>query len=353
MKGCPALTALLCLVILTGIVCKKNQPPQTPTLTTPSSGYTGDTLSFTVLSSDPDGDAVYYRFDWGEGDTAVVWKGPHESGLQAEITHVYIDAGAFSVRVKARDTNDNESEWSDPKSLLVLPGQQLDKPGNLSYEATDSGNALKLEWDAVADAVGYRVKVDGVAYETTSTEYTVDTPAKTIEVTAYNSTDESDPVVIDCEAVVTVTVEVYGKSDPSPDHPAAFGFTADGAAITYTLSQHANWPLIDYIMDDMVDGMNFKSPNGYAVPYNDEDNAAVEAIESDFDAEFLAPDMGWLTEHPCVEGKVYYFWIDPNANLWDLEDRFAKAKVVSIVDKKVTLKLAFQTIPGLGWLKTD
>ncbi len=230
---------------------------------------------------------------------------------------------------------------------------ELDKPGNLTYEATDSGNKLKLEWDAVTDAAGYRIKIDGDTKETTNTDYTVDTPAKMIEVTAYNGAVESDAVEIDCEAVVTATIEVYGKSDPSPDHPSGFGFTTDGAAVAYALSEAANHPKIDYVMDDEVDGMNFKSPNGYTEPYNEEDNSAVEASGTDFDAEELAPDQGWLTEHPCVEGAVYYFWIDPNANLWDLEDNFAKAKVVSIVDKKVTLKLAFQTIAGLGWLVTD
>ncbi|UCG43736.1 MAG: hypothetical protein JSU73_03725 [candidate division WOR-3 bacterium] len=230
---------------------------------------------------------------------------------------------------------------------------ELDKPGNLTYEATDSGNKLKLDWEAVTDAAGYRVKIDGDTEETSDTEYTVDTPAKTIEVTAYNGAVESDPVTVDCEAVVTASIEVYGKSDPSPEHPSAFGFTNDGTAVPYALSNSANWPMIDYVMDDLVNGMNFKSPNGYDPVYNNEDNSAVEAGGTDFDAEVLAPDQGWKTQHSCVEGAVYYFWIDPNANLWDLEDNFAKAKVVSVVDKKVTLKLAFQTIPGLGWLVTD
>jgi hypothetical protein len=230
---------------------------------------------------------------------------------------------------------------------------ELAKPANLTYEATDSGNALKLTWSAVTDAAGYRVKIDGTTKETTATEYTVDTPAKMIEVTAYNGAVESDPVTVDCAAEVTMSIEVYGKSDPSEDHPSGFGFNASGTAITYALSNNANWPNIDYVMDDEVDGMNFKSPNGYAPPFNEEDNSAVEASGTSFDDEVLAPDVGWSTEQPCLEGAVYYFWIDPNANGYDDEDHFAKAKVESVVDTKVTLKLAFQTIPGLGWLAND
>jgi hypothetical protein len=229
---------------------------------------------------------------------------------------------------------------------------ELLKVSNLTYVAEDSGNSLKLEWDPVTDAAGYRVKVDGVTNETDQTTYTVDTPAKMIEVTAYNGAVESPAVTVDCEPVVTATIEVYGISDPSPDHPSGFGFSDDGTAVTYSL-ESANHPMIDYIMDDVNKSMDFRSPNSYTPPYNDEDNTIAEAAGTDFDAAENA-DGDFFTVFEAVENGVYYFWIDPSANGWDAtEDHFAKGKVESISGAKVTLKVACQTIAGLSWLVTD
>jgi hypothetical protein len=230
---------------------------------------------------------------------------------------------------------------------------ELDKPGNFEYEATDSGNALKLTWSAVTDAAGYRVKIDGTTEETSNTEYTVDTPAKMIEVTAYNGAVESDPVEVDCEPVITTSIEVYGVTDPSPDHPSGFGFKSDGAAVTYAVSDSASWPVIDYVMDDKTQAMSFRSPNAYTPPLNAEDNTTAEVLgTTDFDAAKNA-DGDFYNVKEAIEGAVYYFWIDPNANDWDLEDHFAKAKVESFAGTKVVLKLAYQTVPGLSWLVTD
>ncbi len=65
---------------------------------------------------DPDGDRVYYLFDWGDG-SASSWVGPFNSGEQIEASHTWIDKGDFEIKVKAKDINGAESDWSDPLQI--------------------------------------------------------------------------------------------------------------------------------------------------------------------------------------------------------------------------------------------
>jgi hypothetical protein len=46
----------------------KNQPPNAPNIDGPSNGKPNTEYTFTFVSTDPDGDAVMYNVDWGDGD---------------------------------------------------------------------------------------------------------------------------------------------------------------------------------------------------------------------------------------------------------------------------------------------
>ncbi|UCG44116.1 MAG: hypothetical protein JSU73_05770 [candidate division WOR-3 bacterium] len=331
---------------------QRNSPPTAPDVAGPDAGGLLAQLRFTAVATDPDSHQIAYCLSWGDGDTTA-WSLLVPSGVPSAWHHAFLDSGVYEVTAVARDRFHLQSAWSSPKLVAVGVGlPPPSEPANLTYEATGHGNKLKLEWDSVAGALGYRVRYDGRTMVTSDTEYTVDTASKVVEVTAFNEVGESQAVTVDCEAVVTASIEVYGKSDSSPDHPQAFGFATDGKVITYALSESSNWPMVDYIMDDESGPMDFSSPNTYWPPYNNEDNTIADAPTTDFDAATNA-DGDFYTKLEAVEGMVYYLWIDPSANGWDLEDNFAKAKVMSIAGKKVTLKLAFQTIPGLSWLVTD
>jgi hypothetical protein len=242
---------------------------------------------------------------------------------------------------------------------LVLLGTGCDElipdltTPNVTTAAINSGDQLRLTWAPVTDAEGYKVETDDSTYTTTATTFDLATPTKTISVLAYNGTTESNKWSLNTTAVITTTLEVYGISDPSPDHPSSFGFTTDGTAIAYALAQSSNYPMIDFVMDDQAQGsMFFYSPNRYNPVYNDKDNAVAEASGTDFDAATMATG-DFFTALGCVQGTLYYFWLDPNANGWDVTDHFGKMKVESVSGAKVTLKLAYQKVPGLTWVKTN
>ena len=79
----------------------------------PISGKARTEYTFTSSTSDPDGDHVYYLFNWGDG-TNSGWLGPYVSGEECNATHVWDEQGNYEIKVKAKDEYGAESDWSDP-----------------------------------------------------------------------------------------------------------------------------------------------------------------------------------------------------------------------------------------------
>ncbi len=100
-------------------VAPANRPPSTPntpqgeTNVTPLKKYT-----YTTVSADPDGDEIYYMFDWGDGTTSG-WLGPYKSGETVKVSHRWTKSGVYEIKVKAKDSNDVESGWSEPLQVTV------------------------------------------------------------------------------------------------------------------------------------------------------------------------------------------------------------------------------------------
>jgi hypothetical protein len=88
-----------------------DRPPATPTITGPAEGAPGNAYLYKLLTTDPDGDQVYYFIDWGDGQTNE-WIGPYNSGAIATITHEWTEEGSYTIQAKAKDTYGVESDWS-------------------------------------------------------------------------------------------------------------------------------------------------------------------------------------------------------------------------------------------------
>lgn len=94
----------------------------------PTSGKTNAQQTYTASTTDPDGDALSYKFDWGDG-TESGWTTPVESGTPASANHTWRLKGTYNIKVKAKDTGGLESDWSEPlpvtmpktKNVLMLP----------------------------------------------------------------------------------------------------------------------------------------------------------------------------------------------------------------------------------------
>jgi len=78
----------------------------------PSSDKVGETYTYTSSCTDPDGDQIYYLFDWGDG-TDSGWIGIGEA------SHKWTENGNYDIRVIAKDIHDFESYWSDPLTVII------------------------------------------------------------------------------------------------------------------------------------------------------------------------------------------------------------------------------------------
>jgi len=109
-----------------------NIPPFKPS--TPSgeiSGRINIIYYYSSESTDPNDDNLYYMWDWGD-DTSSDWIGPMASGESVNISHKWSSEGSFNIKVKAKDADGAESEWSDPLSI-TMPKNKI-------------SNNLMIEW---------------------------------------------------------------------------------------------------------------------------------------------------------------------------------------------------------------
>ena len=88
------------------IIGNPNNPPAKPnTPTGPSSGYPQISYSYNTSGTDPDGDLLEYRFDWGDGNISG-WGGASNR------THAWSSTGNFCIKAQTKDTHGATSGWS-------------------------------------------------------------------------------------------------------------------------------------------------------------------------------------------------------------------------------------------------
>jgi len=99
---------------------------------------------FSTSSTDPNGDQIYYMWDWGDGNISD-WLGPHPSGQTTDATHSWAELGDYEIKVIAKDIYGAKSNWSEVKILSIVENQDPIKPdisgshwviGGLKYDYT-------------------------------------------------------------------------------------------------------------------------------------------------------------------------------------------------------------------------
>ena len=92
----------------------------------PATGEVRTELTYTTSTIDPQDDQVYYLWDWGDGADSG-WIGPYNSEETCTASHTWNSRNSFSIRVKSKDVNDYESEWSDPLEVS-MPRNKIINP---------------------------------------------------------------------------------------------------------------------------------------------------------------------------------------------------------------------------------
>lgn len=95
-----------------------SNPPNVPTITGPTDVVVNEECTYTIVTTDPDNDDLYYYIDWGDG-TNSGWIGPYNSGVPVLEIRIWEDLGSFMVKVRAKDVYNVKSDWSEPLIVTV------------------------------------------------------------------------------------------------------------------------------------------------------------------------------------------------------------------------------------------
>jgi photosystem II stability/assembly factor-like uncharacterized protein len=87
-----------------------NNPPSIPNIIGEENGKPGEEYAYTLNSIDPDGDDIIYCIQWGD-DTEEICLGPYPSSEDVTVSHIYQERGSYTIKAKAEDTNEAESDW--------------------------------------------------------------------------------------------------------------------------------------------------------------------------------------------------------------------------------------------------
>lgn len=91
-----------------------NVNPANLTVTGPTTGTTGQSYTFTLSATDPDGDTLRYGIDWNNDGTVDQWApgaGYVASGTSQSVGHAWSTPGTYTFQVLAQDSNGGNSGW--------------------------------------------------------------------------------------------------------------------------------------------------------------------------------------------------------------------------------------------------
>jgi len=91
-------------------IAGENHPPYPPIITGPINGKIWVWYDYNFSLSDPDGDSLSLRVDWGIGGPGKL-HGPFDSGAIVTLNYSWRRRGNYTIRAQAIDTYGAESEW--------------------------------------------------------------------------------------------------------------------------------------------------------------------------------------------------------------------------------------------------
>ena len=164
-----------------------NYPPETPNPPDgPNHGATGIEYTFSARTTDPEGEAIYYMFDWGDGSDSG-WVGPYNSGEQGSASHSWDYEDDFEVRVIAMDENGRQSDWSNPSIIGIVQSPIIEIgmiKGGLLKITTDVKNVGSLD----ATNVDWTIDIEGGAFIGKNTQGIIPTIEAGSQVTISSKT---------------------------------------------------------------------------------------------------------------------------------------------------------------------
>jgi len=181
-----------------------SNPPAIPVLTGPDSGLTNEIYTFNAVTTDPDGDDIYYLFNWGDGHNSG-WFGPFISGTLANGSYIWNTPGSYDITVKAKDENGVESGMSPVHTIIINPSIQIETITGGLFKVNA---VLKNNGASTATNVPWRINLSGgILLLGKTTKGTIPT------IAAGDSVTISSGIIIGFgKTVITVTADTTTTS---------------------------------------------------------------------------------------------------------------------------------------------
>ncbi|MFE3846079.1 C25 family cysteine peptidase [Thermoplasmatota archaeon] len=100
-----------------------NKPKKPETPTGQKTGEARLEYNYSTKTTDPNNDQLYYKWDFGDGNISN-WIGPINSGEICTIKYQW-NKGEYNIQVKAKDTNGDESPWSDSLPITMPRNERI------------------------------------------------------------------------------------------------------------------------------------------------------------------------------------------------------------------------------------
>jgi len=130
-----------------------NQPPNAPIISGPASGTVGEEYNYLFVTTDPDGENVFYWIDWGDNYNTS-WIGPYNSNEEVNLDHIWSEEDTYTITAKAKDVFD-VSEWST--FLVTMENLDPHTPDITGPTSGKAGTAYDYNFTAT-DPDGHDVK---------------------------------------------------------------------------------------------------------------------------------------------------------------------------------------------------
>lgn len=182
-----------------------NNPPLTPSKPTgPLTGGINIEYTFTTSTTDPDQDPVWYQ--WSFGSYTTNWIGPFDSGETAQVKYSWDAPGTYEVKVKAKDQNDLQSDWSPVLIVTMTELKPLLELGSITGGLFAITTEISSIGEIAATNINWEMTVDGnFVLSGASSSGTI----ATINVGSA-ATIEDSPVFGFGNIIITVTVDADG-----------------------------------------------------------------------------------------------------------------------------------------------
>ncbi len=223
-----------------------NHNPATPTVPDgPSSGYTQTNYTLTTSATDPDGDTLQIRYDWGDGSLSN-WGASSQS-------HAWTAAGDLCIKAQAKDSRGASSDWSQCANMAISENSytitaSAGSNGSMSPAGSIAVNQGGNGTFAVSAATNYHiddVRVDGASVGAVSS-YTFSSVTRDHTIQASFAINTH---------TITATAGSNGSISPSGNVTVNHG-----ASRTIAISAATNY----HIDDVRVDGASVGAVSSYS-----------------------------------------------------------------------------------------